>query len=90
MAKPGCGFWLGAAMVVPVVIGGVWLVVPRPYETVTVHGSGHDIYVTESSHNRVDGDRYTMAFHDGDVVRCRIRRFPILMPDVIEQCKAPR
>jgi len=87
MRKPGCGFWLITAMVLPVLAGGVWLIIPRPFETVRVHGSGNDIFVTDSSGHEIDGNRYTMTYREGDVVRCRVRRFPLLMPDVIEECK---
>ena len=84
------GRWVGrliiAAMVLPVAGAGVWLLIPRPFETLTTERDGDRVHMIDSDGHRISGDRYTTTFHDGDRARCRVRRFPILQHAVIEEC----
>lgn len=80
-------------LVIPILAAvaiGLWLLVLPRFETLTVHGGGDQIYLIDAHGHRIHGNRYTTTFHDGDQARCRVRRFPILMPAVIEECKSRR
>jgi hypothetical protein len=81
------GWLVGACMVLPVVAWGVWLLIPRPFETLTTERDRDTVHMIDSHGHRISGNRYTMTFHDGDRARCRVRRFPIVMHAVIEECK---
>ena len=82
--------WVGrlvvVCMVLPVVAIGVWLLIPRPFETLTTERTGDRVQMVDSDGKRIKGNRYTTTFDDGDRARCRVRRFPILMDPVIEDC----
>jgi len=84
------GILVVTLMVVPVVLFGAWLLKPPKFETLMTHRDGDLTYMTDADGRRIHGNRYTMTFHDGESVRCRVRRFPVLMDPVIEACKPSR
>jgi hypothetical protein len=76
-----------AALVLPALLFGAWLLSKPKFETLTTHRDGDRIYMVDASGHRIAGNRYTQTLRDGDTARCRVRRFPILMDPVIEGCK---
>src|SRR5438046_1359743 len=82
------GALIVTAFVLPALLLGGWLFSRPKFETLTTHRDGDRIYMVDASGHRIAGNRYTQTLHEGETGRCRVRRFPIVMDPVIEECKA--
>jgi len=83
MSRPA--LLVGAVVIWPAFALAAFFVWPTPVETLTMRATGLGSYLTTTSGEKIDGNRYTQTLRVGDQARCHVRRLPLMGP-VIESC----